>query len=164
MKNIWMPAMILCCSLFASAQTDSEDEKNVVISKAKREYKFVKGNTEHPVQVKEETDRVYTCTNYRTNISVVEFYNDEETVDDLNIYVNDSRKHGIVPKYEYYNADGVFYSDAHVCYFQLPLLKKGSTSEVIFKKTTLDPHYFTSIYFTDNQDILEQEIKIIVPS
>jgi hypothetical protein len=46
----------------------------------------------------------------------------------------------------------------------LPLLKKGSTSEVIFEKTTIDPHYFTSVYFMDEQAIEEQEIKLVVPS
>lgn len=94
---------------------------------------------------------------------MVEFYSDVETIDEVDIYVNDSKKNGIIPKYEYYNSDGVFYSDAHVCFFQLPLLKKGSTSEVKFKKTTLDPRYFTSIYFTEGQEITGQEIKITVP-
>ena len=124
----------------------------------------MKGNSEHPVQIKEESSRIYTCNNYRTDIPVVEFYNDVVTIDDVDIYTNGSKKNGIIPKYEYYNSNGTFYSDAHVCYFQLPLLKKGSTSEVIFKETTLDPRYFTSIYFMDDQQIEEQEIKLIVPS
>ena len=164
MKSKCVFALMLFACLSVRAQTVSDDDKNVVISKAKRAFKFVKGTADHPVQVKEETDRTYTCNNYRTDIPVVEFYNDVETMDDVNIYVSESRKHGIWPRYEYYNADGVFYSDAHVCYFQLPLIEKGTTSQVIIKKTTLDPHYFTSIYFTDNQDILEQEVKLIVPS
>jgi hypothetical protein len=163
MKKLILLSFLVTVIQFLSAQ-NSDDDKNVVISKSTREFRFVKGNTEHPVQVKEESHRLYTCNNFRTDVQVAEFYNDIETVDDVTIYVNDSKKHGIVPKYEYYNSDGIFYSDAHVCYFQLPLLKKGSTSEVIFKKTTLDPHYFTSIYFMDEQMIQDQEIKIIVPS
>jgi transglutaminase-like putative cysteine protease len=162
MKKLFILAGFLASALFLSAQND--DDKNIVITKSQKEFKFVKGNSDHPVQIREESSKIYTCNNYRTDVSVVEFYNDIETIDDVNIRVNDSKKHGIVPKYEYYNSDGVFYSDAHVCYFQLPLIKKGSTSEVTFKKTTLDPHYFTSIYFTDDQEITDQEIKLIVPS
>jgi len=148
--------------LSLSAQTG--DDANVVISKSERQFKFVKGNNEHPVQIRQEINTVYTCNSYRTDITVAQFYNDMESVDDVDIYVNDSKKHGITPRYEYYNVDGVFYSDAHVCYFQLPLLKKGSTSEVNFKKTILDPRYFTSIYFTENQRIESQVVRIIVPS
>ena len=164
MKKILILTILFIPAKFIAAQTNPDDEKNVVISRSEKQFRFVKGNTEQPVQVKEESSRTFTCNSYRTDIPVVEFYNDQETIDDVTIYVNDSKKNGIVPKYEYYNADGIFYSDAHVCYFQLPLLKKGSTSEVIFKKTTLDPHYFSSIYFMDNQAIEEQEIKLVVPS
>ncbi|MBS1509335.1 MAG: DUF3857 domain-containing protein [Bacteroidetes bacterium] len=164
MKKILLLSVLCVFLKFVSAQTsDSDDDKNVVITKSTQAYKFVKGDAGHPVQVKEETDKVYTCNNYRTDIQVAEFYNDIESVDDVTIYVNDSKKNGIVPKYEYYSSDGIFYSDAHVCYFSLPLLKKGSTSEVIFKKTTVDPRYFTSIYFMDEQPVAEQEIKITVP-
>ncbi len=164
MKKIVLLTILFSAVKLLTAQTGSDEDKNVVISKSNKEFKFVKGNTEHPVLIKEESSRVFTCNSYRTDVQVVEFYNDIESIDDVDIRVNESKKHGISPKYEYYNSDGVFYSDAHVCYFNLPLLKKGSTSEVTFKKTTLDPHYFTSVYFMDVQQIEEQEIKIIVPS
>ncbi len=164
MKKTALLLLVFASSLCLFAQTNSDDDKNVVISKSKREFKFVKGNAENPVQIKEKSSRLYTCNNYRTDIQVAEFYNGYESLDDVTIYVNDSKKHGITPRYEYYNADGIFYSDAHVCFFNLPLLKKGSTSEVIFEKTTIDPHYFTSVYFMEEQAVDEQEIKIIVPS
>jgi len=147
-----------------SAQDDSGDDKNVVISQSRREFKFVKGNDVNPVQIKEESKTVYTCTNYRTSIPVAEFYNDVETIDDVSILVDGSKKHGIRPQYEYYSADGIFFSDQHICYFQLPLEKKGSESEVRFEKTTLDPRYFTNIFFSEHLAINDQEVKIVVPS
>ncbi len=164
MKKLVILTLNLACVFFLSAQIAADEDNNIVISKARKEYRFVKGNAENPVQIKEESTRIYTCNSYRKDISVVEFYNDINPIDDVDILVNGSKKHGIVPRYEYYNADGVFYSDAHVCYFGLPLQKIGSTSEVRFKKTTLDPRYFTSVYFNDNQAILDQEVKIVVPS
>jgi hypothetical protein len=164
MKKIILFALSFAIAYSLMAQSKTEEDKNVVISNSKKEFKFVKGNSENPVQIKEDSRRTYTCNSYRTDIGIVEFYNDVEKIEDVTIYVNDSKKHGIVPKYEYYNADGIFYSDAHVCYFQLPLLKKGSASEVNFKKTILDPHYFTSVYFMDEHPIDQQEIKLIVPS
>lgn len=157
--------ILLCFSgLTFFAQIGGDNDKNVVISKCQREFKFVKGNTENPVQIRERSSRLYTCNNYRTDVQVAEFYNAYESIDDVSIYVNNSKKHNVSPNYEYYNADGIFYSDAHICYFNLPLLKKGSTSEVIFEKTTIDPHYFTAIYFMEEQAVEEQEIKLVVPS
>lgn len=162
-KNISV-LLLSFCFIAAKSQSTNDETKNVVISKSRKEFKFIKGNTKNPVQIVQESRLTYTCNSFRTDIPIVEFYNDVETIDNLDIYVNDSKKHGIVPKYEYYNINGVFYSDAHVCYFSLPLPKKGSTSQVNLKKTTLDPHYFTSIYFMEDQPVEDQEIKLTVPS
>lgn len=164
-----MKKLLIFCTLFGivmqtTAQPGAEDEKNVTIIKSRREFRFVKGNATNPVQIKEISTRIYSCNSYRTSIPVVEFYNNVETIDDVDIRVDDSKKHGITPQYEYYTADGIFYSDAHICFFQLPLNKKGNTSEVKFAKTTLDPRYFTNIFFSDDLPIADQEIKLIVPS
>lgn len=164
MKKILIITTLFGIAVQTKAQSGEDDEKNVTISKSKREFRFVKGNAENPVQIREVSNRTYTCNNYRTSIPVVEFYNNVETIDDVDIRVDDSKKHGIAPQYEYYTANGIFYSDAHVCFFQLPLNKKGSTSEVKFTKTTLDPRYFTNIFFSDDLAIADQEIKLIVPS
>lgn len=161
MKKELLITGLVILSAFAKAQSTDE---NVVISKAVREFKFVKGDATNPVQITEESDRVYTCKSFRTDIPVVEFYNEVNPLNDVDIRVNDSKKNGIIPKYEYYSSNGVFYSDAHVCYFSLPLLKKGSTSEVTFRKTTLDPHYFSSIYFSEDLAVEDEEIKLTIPS
>ena len=68
------------------------------------------------------------------------------------------------PKYDYYNAEGIFYSDASICFFNLPLIKQGSSSEVGFNETILDPHYFSIIYFMAEYPILDQGIKLQVLS
>lgn len=164
MKKFLLALILLNLSIFSKAQDNESGDNNITIKKSERTFTFVKGNGAHPVQIKEEDRKVYFCNNYRTEIPVVEFYNDMETIDDVDIYTNGSKKNGIFPKFDYYNPDGIFYSDARVCYFKLPLLKLGSTSEVVFKKTTLDPHYFNTIYFMDQQKIEDQQIKITVPS
>ncbi|RYD75859.1 MAG: DUF3857 domain-containing protein, partial [Sphingobacteriales bacterium] len=163
MKRILLMSICLIQAIFSNAQND-DDDKNIVISNAKRSFKFVKGNSHQPVLVKEESDRTYLCNNYRTDVSVAEFYNDMQPIEEVSIWVDGSKRHGIVPKHEYYSSEGIFYSDARICYFNLPLLKKGSTSQVNIAKTILDPHYFTSIYFADRQAINEQEITVTVPS
>lgn len=164
MKRLFAGAGISFCSIVACAQNSDTDNKNIIISQSAKEFRFVKGNSDAPVQVKEKSSKIYYCNNYRSTVPVVEFYNDMERVDDIDILVDDSKKHGISPVHDYYSSEGIFYSDARVCFFSLPLVKKGSTSKVSFSKTMLDPHYFTSIHFMEPQSIAQQEVKIIVPS
>jgi hypothetical protein len=63
---ILMIATLMLSVAQAIAQTNTDDDKNVVISNSVREFSFVKSNTVNPVQIKEESDRSYTCNNYRT--------------------------------------------------------------------------------------------------
>lgn len=153
MKRILLGAVILLCTTIAFAQSSETDNKNIVIRQSQREFRFVKGTGDSPVQVKEKTTRTYYCNSYRTDIPVAEFYNNIERLDDVDILVDQSKKHGIVPANDYYSSDGIFYSDARLCHFSLPLVKKGSSSKVSFSKTIVDPHYFTSVHFMEPQTI-----------
>jgi hypothetical protein len=133
--------------------------------KSVRTFRYEAGNSENPVVIKEDYTRAYTCKKYRTEIPIAELYNGVETIDDVDIKVNGSSKRlGIVPQHEYYNRDGIFYSDEKVCFFSLPVEKIGTKSEVSFKKTTKDPRYFTNVFFIDEFEIQEQEVKLYVPS
>ncbi len=138
-------------------------DSNVVISYAKEEYKFVYDKKEKAVVVKQNMATTYECNSYRTTVPISEFYDNKTTIDDVKIFVNENKVKYISPSYEYYSINGIFYSDAHICYFNLPLEKKGSTSEVNFEKTILDPRYFTSIYFSDNYNVAHKIINIEVP-
>ena len=162
MNRYWFLCSVVSAFVLMSWQNPGED-KNVVISHAVKEFIFVKGDSKNPVQIKEESRSTYSCNNFRTEVPVVEFYNDMEKIGEVSILVNNSKKHGIKPQFDYYNSEGIFYSDARVCFFKLPLLKQGSTSEVVFKKTTLDPHYFSTIYFMSDLPVVDQVIKLQVP-
>jgi len=107
---------------------------------------------------------VYKCNDFRTSLSVAEFYSDMVSIDDVDVHVNGSKAKYISPRYESYSSDGIFYSDEKVCYFNLPLEKKGSTSEVAFEETYKDPRYFTQQYLDAPYDVENHEIIIIIPS
>lgn len=145
-------------------QPNDTEDVNISILKSVRVFRFVRGSVENPVLIKEEHVRTYTCKKYRTDVPFVELYNGIETIDEVEIRVDGSKRHGIQPAYEYYNRDGIFYSDEHVCFFQLPVSKIGASSEVVLRKTIKDPRYFTNVFFIDNHEIQEQEVKIYVPS
>src|SRR5215467_9969067 len=107
MKKFTTTTCLMAFVCLLNAQTNSSDDKNVVISKCSREFNFVKGKSDHPVQIKEESKRVYSCKSYRNDVLISELYSDIENIDDVDIYVNDSKKTGITPKYDYYSADGI---------------------------------------------------------
>ncbi len=165
MQKIFLFTLLVTVNQILTAQSTPDENDNIVISKSIKVFTFVKGNDAHPVQIKEEDNKTYVCNSFRTNTPIVKFYNDIESIDGVDIYIEDNKKtNRIIPKYEDYNSKGIFYSDQHMCYFELPFVKKGSTSQVVFKKTTLDPQYFTSVFFIDDKKILEQEVTLIVPS
>jgi hypothetical protein len=78
MSKILAATAMLFYMPVAFSQISDPDSKNIVISQANREFRFVTGNTDAPVQIKEESTRSYYCNDYRTSVGVVEFYNDKE--------------------------------------------------------------------------------------
>ncbi len=140
-----------------------EPGDNIVVTDAHEVYRFERGDQQHPVVVNQSLNTVYTCKSFRTTIPVTTFYNDQFVINDVNVRVNGQRLKNFRPVYDYYSSDGVFFSDARICYFTLPLEAKGSSSEVSVSKTVLDPRYFTEIYFNENYFTVKKEVKVIVP-
>jgi hypothetical protein len=148
---------------FGGMAKASEKDSNVIISNAKESYEFVFNKKSGNVEVKQNTSTAYFCNSFRTSLYVVEMYNDQTTIDGVDFSVDGKKPKDIKPVYEYYSIDNTFYSDARVCYFELPLQKKGSTSEVSFQKTIVDPRYFTSIFFTEPYNVQNKQITVKVP-
>lgn len=148
------------CTLLAFSQ---DDKKNITIQNATEEYRFVKGNTVNPVQVKIKTNTTYSCNEYRTSLPVVEQYNEQIEINDVEVRINGDKLKNFRPATDYYSVDGIFYSDARIYYFSLPLDKKGAEGEVKFEKTILDPRYFTNIFFTETYFTKKKEINLVVP-
>lgn len=157
-----VPVLLFLYAAHSSAAQESD--KNITIKNARESYRFVKGNSAHPVQVAQQLDITYFCNDYRTTVPVVEFYNDQVQLNDVTVKIDGDKLKNFQPKHDYYSSDGIFYSDARVCYFTLPLEKKNSSSQVVFEKTVLDPRYFTSIFFTEAYPIEQKEVTLTVPS
>jgi hypothetical protein len=141
----------------------AEKDSNIVISQAKESYEFVFNKKTNNVEVKQNTNTAYFCNSFRTSLYVVEMYDDQTTIDEVDYLVDGKKPKDIKPVFEYYSVDNTFFSDAKVCYFELPLQKKGSTSEVSFSKTITDPRYFTSIFLSEPYLVQKKEIVVKVP-
>lgn len=129
-RTLFLATLLLAKTAFT--QTES---KNITISSMKEKVEFEKGDKDHPVLVKHSVETVYLCNDFRTSTNIVEFYNDQVSIDDVDIYVNDkkSTKYFTIHQ-EPYSSEGIFYSDQKVMYFNLPLEKKEAPAKYDLKK------------------------------
>jgi len=148
---------------FCFAQTETLDNKNVTIPLSKDEYTFVYNKKQNRVEVKQTQFQSYLCNQIRILVPIAETYNNNVTIDNIEIRTNGFKNKSIIPKYDYYSRDDIFFSDVRICYFQLPLEKKGNTGEITFEKTITDPKYFTQIFFTEPYNVDEKVVQINVP-
>ena len=163
MKRVAVVLILIICALDPLINFAAENDSNVVISDSKELYEFVWQKSAGNVTVEQNITTSYYCNNYRTTIPITEMYNNETAIDEVDFTVDGKKPKDIKPKYSYYDVDDYFYSDEHVCYFPLPLERKGSSSSVVFKKTVTDPRYFINIFFSDSYLILNKEVSIKVP-
>jgi len=155
--------VLVLCFIKAAAGNTTAKDSNIVISSAKEIYEFVYDKSSNSVQVKESLITNYLCNDFRSSIPVVEFYNNETTIDNVDFSVDGKKPKGITPVYSYYQVDDYFYSDAHVCYFPLLLDKKGSIAEVNFQKTVKDPRYLTNAFFSESYPVTSKQVIFKVP-
>ena len=161
-----LPVRLLTISLlfFSPAVFAQDDAKNISILSIKEKVEFEKGDKDHQVLIKHSTETVYSCDAFRSNAQIVEFYNDEESIDDVDVFVSEKKvTRNTQVHQEAYSSEGIFYSDQKVMYFTLPLEKRGSTSEVDIKRTTKDPRYIGQFFFDSNYPVKSHQVTIVIP-
>jgi hypothetical protein len=164
MKNrFFLAAIILACMSVPGFGVPLANDSNIIISSAKEVHEFVYNRKASRVEIRQELNVSYLCNSVRTDLPVVEMYDNETTIDKVEASVDGRKLKDLRAAYEYYSVDNIFFSDARVCHFRLPLQKQGAVGEVKFEKTITDPRYFTSIYFTDVYAIKNKQVIIKVP-
>lgn len=138
---LYLLVAFLCTSTAAVAFT--EEDKNITITSQKDRYEFVTGDKENPVNIRQASEVIYRCNQFRTNVSYVEFYDDRSTIDEVRPYVNGVRAKALKPVFRNYSVDDIFYSDAKVCLLELPLEKAGTESRVELDIALVIPKGYT---------------------
>jgi hypothetical protein len=154
---------LLLALLFQSSFTWAfNEDKNIVIEDKNQTFRFEK-NKSGEVVIKENYTVKYRCKEVRDVITFVEMYNDKQTIDNVDVYVNNKKDKYAFPKYEYYSIRDIFYSDARICYFNLQFDKKDAACEVRLDKTHKDPRYFSAEYFTEEYFTEKKTVTFVVP-
>lgn len=139
-----------------------EKDSNIVVSSAIEFYSFDFNKKTNTIEVNCKNTKTYRCNDFRVSIPVAIFYDHKSAINNIETYVGKSIR-SLERKCDYYSQEGIFYSDAQLCYFDLPFEKQGSTSRVSYEKTISDPRYFTNVFFTDRFEVEEKTIAIKLP-
>jgi len=146
------------------AFSQSSTHKDITIESLKEKIEFEKGTKSNPVLIKHSVETSYKCNDYCTSTLYVESFNDQESIEDVDIFVNGKKvTKNIAIQQEAYSSEGIFYSDQKVMYFTLPLTNKGISSEVRIKKTIKDPRYLSQFFFDNRFPVDLHQITIIIP-
>lgn len=158
----WVPMPTHAHTIASEQKARAEENSNFVIRERKERYEFIRGDKQNPVWVKETSGTTYRCNEYRESIPIVTTYNDYSRVEEVKAWVDGDRIK-VKPDHRYYSIDDIFYTDARLCGFMLPFKRKGTESRTEIEKVTIDPRYFTSIYFQEEYFTESKEITIVVP-
>ncbi|HXB92956.1 MAG TPA: transglutaminase domain-containing protein, partial [Puia sp.] len=161
--GFFLPVLVVHAGNKYPAGAYPKEDSNIIISNKIERFTFAEGEKDHPVIIRQENKTTYFCQELRSGILWSEMYDDQSRIDGLKIYINGSRDKTLPVKDENYSSGDIFYSDARVCYFTLPFIKKGTSDEVEMEKTMLDPRYFTTVYFTEDQMVQQKTVEIVVP-
>jgi len=162
LKKLILPALLLC-SLFTKGSGGDDDDKNIIIEHKKQSFLFKQDKGVNPVLIKENYTTEFRSRRISTSIVYTEMYNDQETIDEVEVSVRNRPYRGVDIKYDYYSIKDIFYSDARVCYFKIPFDEIGVPAKVTLSKTYKDPRYFTSVYFTEEYDVENKVVEFIIP-
>ena len=162
LKNLILPVLILC-SLFVKGSGGGDDDKNIIIEYKKQSFLFKQDKGENPVLIKENYVTDLRSRRISGSIVYTEMYNDQETIDDVEVSVRNKPFRGVNIKYDYYSIKDIFYSDARVCYFNIPFDEVGVPVKVTVSKTYKDPRYFSSVYFTEEYFVQSKVVEFIIP-
>jgi hypothetical protein len=138
-------------------------DSSASITSSKNSYEFIYNKKTGRVEVKEILNTLYTSNAYAVKLPVVELYNNDVTIDNVEANIDSHSVHDFKPIYSYFSRDDIFFSDEKMCYFPLMLPKKGSTANVIFSETIDDPRYFTTVYFSNEWAIKQKEVSVKIP-
>lgn len=138
-------------------------DTSATITSSKDSYKFVYNSKANRVEVRHVLTNNYASNAYMVTIPIVENYNDQVTIDEVECKVDNHTPRDFKPMYSYYAVGDIFYSDSRVCYFPLYLPKKESKGSVTFNETINDPRYFASAYFSEPLRVTSKEIRFTIP-
>jgi transglutaminase-like putative cysteine protease len=154
---------MLACVEVPLLKAQQKEDDNIELYSSEETYEYQYNSKQKQVTVDQLIEKTFICNAFRSSIPFGETYNNQEEILDVSIEVDGKNARNIKPTYDYLNINSYFYTDARMCYFELPFVQKGSKSKVIIEKEIKDPRYLSTVFFTDNYPTRTKKITVIVP-
>ena len=139
------------------------DEELVILNKLE-EYTFDFNNKTGKVEVQKfSKQRIMSIHKTDHNKTFAQFYDEESTIEKIEVANKKKKKVSIYVKDDYYQSDDFFYTDARVKYFGLNFSEMGAQYQINAEKRFKDIKYFTSAYFNDAYPVEKVTLRFIVP-
>ena len=145
------------------AKKYKKDNVDVVILEGNEtyQYKYNKKSNSYNVQLKGKETLMSITDNVTITKSIFyDAYSGDVTMRFRNKLNKRIYKH---PSDEYVNINGLFYHDNRVVYAKLDFPMLGYINKYEYEKTYYDPKYFTTVYFSESQPVLNKTVKFIIP-
>jgi hypothetical protein len=136
-------------------------DSNITIVSSSSIYTFLKDKQTGKVTINERSQTRYKNT-LATTLHITEFYNNQSKIISINCRLNNKSVKDFNPTDTYYSDKDIFHSDQRLNYFPLEM-PANSLAEVTVEKSTLDPLYFNTIYFSDKYAAANKEIILKIP-
>lgn len=154
MKSSCIYTCILLCLYVCNLHGQTLDD-NIVITQCSDSYIFMEEDGIPTVRNRKKTS--YEATRMGTALQPYTYYGEFISLDGA------SAKGGGKAEYKSITPENVFFDDSKVCFFNINLDRKGKKTEVTFKRTFHDLHYFTRIYLGEDYFIKTKQITFIIP-
>ncbi len=139
-------------------------EESWVATRFQSHYNFIEGRR-GALPIVENTEELQTITlNTIEKCRLAWFYDDNSKISSEKITYKNGRKVIYDKVCGNFENEGVFYSDAKVCVFQLNNQKIGDVVYTNLSQTYNDVRYFTKVFFHEKYPIEEREIFFSIPT
>jgi transglutaminase-like putative cysteine protease len=143
------------------AQFEKED---VVVLNGKELIEFEMDSKKEEITVLHTIEESLMNISSRADIQKYEMYDGQSSVLKFNLNYRDNKSVYLPVKDQAYKDQDLFHHDARVKFFNISFPVQGYIYNFESQKITNDIKYFTSIYFADEYQVLNKEIKIVVPN
>jgi len=148
----------------AEALRESYPKEELVILNKLEQYDFEYNTKTGKVEVRASSkQRLMSIDKTDHKKTFAEFYDEESTIEKIEVVNKKKKKVSIYVKDDYYQSDDFFYTDARVKYFMLNFPETGYQYQVNAEKQYKDIKYFTSAYFNDAFPVESVTLRFVVP-
>lgn len=139
------------------------EESKIAATKRQRHVRFFQNKKTQNIGATVNMEEQFVALQGDYRHLVVQFFDETSAVTNIEAKNSKGKRQKLNINKSFYEQDGIFYSDAKVCYFPLHFDVQGRTYDVSLKKNYQDIRYFSSIYLSELFPIQETNLQFSIP-